>query len=124
MLQRSPTTPSCSFKPHVPAPTRTTIEERFSFLPRTPAKAARYRSRLKTDKHLAAVLHLLKPTDNECHNRVLPPVSGRHFAAAMHLFKSIEKRMPQPGSLAGVRKAFGRHTAFIEADRKTNATTG
>ncbi len=77
-----------------------------------------------SDKHLAAVLHLLEPTDNECHNRAVPPVSGRHFAAVMHLFKSIEKRMPQPGSLAGVRKAFGRRAAFIEADRKTNATTG
>ena len=26
--------------------------------------------------------------------------------------------MPQPGSLAGVREAFGRRAAFTEADRK------
>ncbi len=41
-----------------------------------------------------------------------------HSAAVLHLLKSIEKRMPQPGRLAGVREAFGRRAAFTEVDRK------
>ncbi len=40
------------------------------------------------------------------------------LTVVVRLQKSIEKRMPRPGSLSGARKAFGRRDAHPHAERK------
>ena len=40
------------------------------------------------------------------------------LTVVVRLQKSIEKRMPRPGSLSGARKAFGRRDAYPKAERQ------
>ncbi len=79
-----------------------------------------------SERHLAAVLHLLKPIENECHNRVVSPVSGRHLAALMHI--------PRPQLRDNENRNYGitslpvmRLTVLVRLQKsieQTNATTG